>query len=176
MVAETAIATSTVASAPATSAATTTAPAAAIAAATTSASPAAATSAAIATPTPAATTAFWAWACFVYCQVTAIETVAVKGFSRGIGFFFRGHRHEGEPAGTTAHAVEHQVAIGDGSVLGEKILKIVFCDVVGKVSYEQLGIHSYTIILEITPAKRAPPLGSASDLLRIFTTFARSRI
>jgi hypothetical protein len=49
-------------------------------------------------------------------------------------------------------------------MLGEKILQIIFCDVVGEVSYEQLCIHSFTVILEITPAKRAQPLGSASDL------------
>lgn len=33
-------------------------------------------------------------------------------------------------------------------MLGEKILQIVFCDVVGEVSYEQLRIHSLTLTLE----------------------------
>jgi hypothetical protein len=178
MIAETAIASAAVASAATTTATATTPPAAAIATAATTTASAAPTSAAAITTAPSTTAAaaFRAWARFVHSEVAAIETVTVQTFSRGVRFFFRGHRHKSKPARTTAHAIEHQVDIGDGSVLGEKILQIVFCDVVGKISYEQLGIHSFTVILEITPAKRAPSLGVHQISTRILTTFVRSRI
>jgi hypothetical protein len=132
-----------------------TTPAAATTATTASATPSTAaaavsttTTTAAASSTPAAvstaaatTTTFRAWAGFVHREISAIQGVAIQCLRGGVRLFFRGHRYECEPARTAAHAVEHEIDLRDGSVLGEKILKIIFSDVVGKIPYEQLCIH-----------------------------------
>jgi hypothetical protein len=131
-------ATTTAAAASTTTAAST---AAAPVSTTTTSTAASTTAAAISTSTAAATTPFRAWPGLVDREISAIEGMAIQRLRGGVRLFFRGHRYECEPARTPAHAVEHEIDLRDGSVLGEKILKIIFSDVVGKISYEQLCIH-----------------------------------
>jgi hypothetical protein len=119
-------------------AATIPAPSAAVAA-TTPAASAAPSKTSPAAATPAAP--FRARTRFVHGEISAIEGLAVQRLSCFISFFLAGHRDESESPRATSHAVEHQIHIHHGPVLREKILQIVFRDVVGKVSYEQLGIH-----------------------------------
>jgi hypothetical protein len=97
--------------------------------------------AAIAAASPATTATFRTRAGFIHGEVSAIQRVPIKGLRGRIRFFLGGHRYESKPPRTAAHAVEHQIHFLDGAMLREQILQIVFRNVVGEISYEQLCIH-----------------------------------
>jgi hypothetical protein len=124
-----AIATSTAAAATAAIAATT----AAVAPAT------AAVAAATTTITTAASAAAWrpslTRACFVHGQRTAFHRLAIEFRDRLLRIRFRRHRDKGEAARFAGELILHQRDLLDWSRLSEKILKIGFGRVEGKISY-----------------------------------------
>ena len=153
--AATAAATATVAAAAATTTvaapATTAAAAAAATAATTVAAAAAAaattsvaTAAAATTATEAAATttggALFTGTGNIDGQRTTTQIFAVKEFHSTIGFVRRRELDEGESAGLSSHAIEHQVDIGNHTGRRKVILEVTFLRLVGQVSHKQTGI------------------------------------
>jgi hypothetical protein len=114
---------------------------AAAATAVTTAATATAFTAATETATAAARTLF-ARTSDIHGQRAIVELGAVQGLDGLLGFFFSGHRHETETAGATGHTIRHEVRFEDRAVLGEGVLKLIFRNVEGKISYKQLVIHS----------------------------------
>jgi hypothetical protein len=78
----------------------------------------------------------------IHGQSAIVELRAVEGLHGLLGFFFSGHRHETETAGAAGHAIRHEVRFEDRAVLGERVLKLVFRNVEGKISNKQFVIHS----------------------------------
>ena len=121
------------------SAATTTVAAAATttAIATTAAAVASATAAAPAATVAAAATgrASFTRACFVYGQRPAVNGFAIEFSDRLLRILLRAHRHEREAARFAGKLILHQRDLLDWSRLSEKILKIGFGRVEGKISY-----------------------------------------
>ena len=121
-------------------AATTSVAAAAAAAATTSV----ATAAAATTATEAAATttggALFTGTGNIDGQRTTTQIFAVKEFHSTIGFVRRRELDEGESAGLSSHAIEHQVDIGNHTGRRKVILEVTFLRLVGQVSHKQTGI------------------------------------
>lgn len=67
--------------------------------------------------------------------------LAVEGRGGGIRCFLGAHGDEGEAPRLAAHPIEHEIHLGNGAVLGEEILKIVFGDVVGEISHVEFCVH-----------------------------------
>jgi hypothetical protein len=120
-------------------AATTTVAAAATAVTTTTATVASTTAAASPTAVTASAATTWrtsfARACFVYGQWPTVHSLSVELGDGLLGILLGGHRHEGEAARFAGKLILHQRDLLDWSRLSEKILKIGFGRVEGKVSY-----------------------------------------
>jgi hypothetical protein len=128
--ATTAVASATAAAIAATAAAVATAAATTVAAAATAAS-------AAATTVTAATT-WWAcftWACFVHRQGAAFDRLAVELRDRVLRILVGRHRDERKAARLTRELILHERDFLHGARLSEKILKIGFGRVEGKISY-----------------------------------------
>src|SRR5437867_1661026 len=99
--------------------------------------PAATATAITAATATAAAAAFFARAGNVYGQGPTAEFLSVEGVDSSLRLFRRAHRDEGESARTAANTIHHQISFNDGSMGCERVLKIVFRGVEGKVSHEQ---------------------------------------
>jgi hypothetical protein len=124
------------------SAATTAAVATATTAAAISTTAAAVASATAAASTPAtavaAATTWWAsltWASFVHGQWTTFDGLAIELADRLLRICVRRHRDECEAARFSGKLILHQRDLLDWPRLSEKILKIGFGRVEGKISY-----------------------------------------
>jgi hypothetical protein len=98
------------------------------------------------TTTATATAAFFAGLGNVDREGATAKLASVKGVDCGLGFFGSAHRDEGKTPGATTHAVHHQIGFDHGTVGGESVLKIVFSDVEGKISYEQFITHVFDVL------------------------------
>jgi hypothetical protein len=85
---------------------------------------------------------------FIDGEGAAFPLASVEGIGGGLGALLGGHGDESEAAWAAGNAIEHQVGFGDGPVLGEEILEIVFSDVVGKISHVQFSTHDDLITLD----------------------------
>jgi hypothetical protein len=86
---------------------------------------------------PKRTRAFFAGTSFVDGQWPAIQFLAVECAhgGRSVGVII--HGDERKAARFAGHAIHHQLHFADLAVLFEKILKIIFCGLEGKISYVQ---------------------------------------
>jgi hypothetical protein len=131
----------------ATVATTATAAATTIVAAATSAAATAATAAVTTVATAAALRAFFTGTCFVNCEGTTEEFLAVEALNRCIHFFYSFHRNESEAAGAARLTVFDDENVTYGSVCFEKLMDITISCVVGQIAYIHLCIHLFTFIL-----------------------------
>src|SRR5947199_8791233 len=77
------------------------------------------------------TRALFASTRFVYGQGTSLHLLAVQSIDGGRAGGGVGHGDEAETAGAAGHAIVNERHFGDGAVLFEKILKIVFSCIEG---------------------------------------------
>jgi len=92
--------------------------------------------------TPIRRTAIFARTGFIDGQSATADFLAAEGSNGGLSAFGRAHRHKAKSAGAAAHAVGNEVDFRDRAVDGEKILKIVFSGVEGKIPDIQFCVHS----------------------------------
>jgi hypothetical protein len=105
------------------------------------------TTAAVTTATTAAAAAaFFAGLGNIDGKRATTKLAAIQSVDRSLRLFGRAHRDEGKTAGATTDAVHHQIGFHHATVRGESILKIVFGDVEGKVSYEQFITHVFDVL------------------------------
>jgi hypothetical protein len=128
-------------SAAAIAAAATTIPAVSPIAAAASSSSATVTSSATAPAAAAAERPFLTGTRFIDGQCAAFIFLPIQFAGGRLGGFLGFHGDESEATGPSAHAIQHQADLGYRTVLGEKILKIILSDIVGKVSHEQFCTH-----------------------------------
>ena len=96
---------------------------------------------------------------------TAVDLAAVEGLNGLLSFLGGAHGDETESAGTTAHAVHHQVGFHDSAVCRKGVLQVVFSGVEGKISNKQFSTH-LIIAVQTTSASRdcSRPSGFKSSL------------
>jgi hypothetical protein len=121
----------------------TTAAAAIVAAATSAAATAAATAAVTTAATAAALRAFFTGTCFVNCEGTTEEFLAVEALNRCIHFFYSFHRNESEAAGAARLTVFDDENVAYGTMCFEKLTDISVSGIVGQIAYIHLCIHLY---------------------------------
>lgn len=75
--------------------------------------------------------AFLAWTRLVDRQGAPLQVLAVEGLNGRLRAFGRTHGHKRETTRLARLAVLHELDLGDGTMRGEQILKIVLGDVIG---------------------------------------------
>jgi len=77
---------------------------------------------------------------FIHGQGASLDLFAVQGVDGGSGRGGVAHRHKREAAGAAGNAIVDERHFRDGAVLFEKILKIVFSRIEGKISYVEFHV------------------------------------
>jgi len=83
---------------------------------------------------------------FVHSKVTSVQRLSVQSLSGILCFLVSRHRHESEAAGLARHFVLDKDSFPDRADLCEKVLKIVFCGVEGKIPNIKFGCHMSVFI------------------------------
>lgn len=61
--------------------------------------------------------------------------LAMKGADGALAFFGAAHRHKTEAAGAVRFAIHDQVGFSDSTMLGKKLVQVLFGGLEGKISY-----------------------------------------
>src|SRR6266566_2386417 len=112
----------------------------------------AAAAAVFATTTATAGRALFAWFGLVDGEIAPVKGCTVHRRNRLLRLFGRTHGDESKAARAARGPVHHEVGFEDGAVRGERVLKVVFGDIEGKVSYKQFLIHMMLLLTRLTVA------------------------
>ena len=160
--------------------------AATVAAAIATATAAAATTTAEGTARSAAATAaaaFFTRTGFVDGQRATLHGLAVEEADGFLGFFSRGHGHEGEAAAFAGELILHESDFGDGAGFGESVLKVDFGGIEGKISYVELIGHTAVFVFtsgtfggcfrlsDLKTATESPRTSRVTKQLAIYQTY-----
>jgi hypothetical protein len=72
---------------------------------------------------------------FVDREVATVVVLAVKGVNGALAFFGAAHGDESETAGTVRFAIHDEVGFSDSTMLGKKLVEVLFGGLEGKISY-----------------------------------------